>query len=292
MNNGTRCFLEQSDWITIPWALAPDQKSSSSYLIDIFCSLPGLIEDRKHLKIARTASFATSAPSAELKGLKIYSFTIPLSAADISLAPRTPQDYQLLVKTLHERLFKQLRALEDWKESWDEANPSAVSSLDHASFRASSYDLPSELFGSALEFPDLLRAKEYTLYNTILFSLLSILFETRYGWLSPNPYPDNVNPPLPNVYVSREQSAKIPDDIALKRCQAAVNICRAVPYHLLFEKHGCGGAYLMMFPLMIAQQHFTPPWTEMPTQEAQWIKGVLRHIADRWGLGSMYLVDD
>ena len=272
--------------------MAPDQKSSSNFLVDIFCTLPGLIEDRKHLKIARIASFATSAPSTDLKASKVSSFAIPPSATDLALAPRSSQDYQSLVTALHEQLFKQLRVLQEWKESWDEANPSAVSSLDHASFASSSYKLPSELFGSALDFPDLLRAKEYTLYNTILFSLLSILFETKYAWLSPNTTSDDVPSPPPTVYVSREQSVEIPDDLALQRCQAAVDICRAVPYHLLFEKHGCGGAYLLMFPLMIAQQHFTPPWTEMPTSEAQWIKGVLRHIADGWGLGSVYSVDD
>ena len=272
--------------------MAPHQKSSSNSLVDIFCTLPGLIEDQKHLKIARIASFATSALSTDLKASKVSSFAIPPSATDFALAPRSPQDYQSLVTALHEQLFKQLRVLQEWKESWDEANPSAVSSLDHASFASSSYKLPSELFGSALDFPDLLRAKENTLYNTILFSLLSILFETKYGWLSPSATSGDVPSLLPTVYVSQEQSFKIPDDLALQRCQAAVDICRAVPYHLLFEKHGCGGAYLLMFPLIIAQQHFTPPWTEMPTSEALWIKGVLRHIADGWGLGSMYSAED
>ena len=260
--------------------------------MDIFCTLPGLTEDRKHLKIARIASFATSAPSTDLKASKVCSFAIPPSATDHALAPRSPHDYQCRITTLHERLSKQLGVLQEWKMLWDEVNRSAVSSIEHATLAFLSFELPFEMFGSALDFPDLPRAKEYNLYNTILFSLLSILFEIEWGWLSSNTSSDASPSPLPKVYVSREQSAKIPDDLVVKRRQAALDICRAVPYHLLFEKHGCGGAYLLMFPLMIAQQHFTPPWTGTPTSEAHWIQAVLKHIADAWGLGSMYAADD
>lgn len=126
----------------------------------------------------------------------------------------------------------------------------------------------------------------------ILFHLFGISIEIRYGWLSPKAFSSTDTAPMPTAYVSPSQSADIPADLALKRRETAIEICRAVPYHLWFEKHGSAGAYLLMWPLISALQLFIPPWTEMPAPEAQWIKGVLRHIAERWGLGSMFLADE
>lgn len=40
-----RCFLEQIEWKTRPWATDPESKDTMSYLIDILCDLPGLKED-------------------------------------------------------------------------------------------------------------------------------------------------------------------------------------------------------------------------------------------------------
>ena len=294
-DHGTRCFLEQLDWRTIPWALDPNHKSPHDHLIDFACALPGFLEDRKRLKIARLADFADSKSTSKLKASKVTTFESPPSAIDRDRAPRTRQEYHSSVAALCGRISENVRALQKWKASWNEASPTGVpirSGLDLVSSQPAPYDLPSDLFGTALQFSDLHRANTYTLYSMILFHLLGILIEVRHGWLSPNASANVTSASLPTAYVSPSQSADVPKDLTRQRCEAALEICRAVPYHLWFEKHGSAGAYLMMWPLMSALQLFTPPWTELPTPEARWIKGVLRHIAERWGLGSMFLADE
>ena len=268
----------------------PSQKSSHDHLTDFACALPGLLEDRKYLKIARLADFATSTSTAKFKAFKFTSFAVPPSTADRERAPRSRQEYQSLVTALEGRVSESARALQDWKNTWDESSP-AYSAVALVPSQPLSYDLPINLFGPALHFPDLQRANTYTLYNMILFHLLGISIEIRYGWLSPNAFSSTTSSNLPTAYVSPSQSADIPADLALKRRETAIEICRAVPYHLWFEKHGSAGAYLLMWPLISALELFIPPWTETPAPEAQWIKGVLRHIAERWGLGSMFLAD-
>lgn len=40
-----RCFLEQPSWQTVPWVQHPSKKSARSQLADIFCMLPGILQD-------------------------------------------------------------------------------------------------------------------------------------------------------------------------------------------------------------------------------------------------------
>ncbi|MCJ1395346.1 hypothetical protein MMC18_009408 [Xylographa bjoerkii] len=44
-----RCFLEQTIWKTVPWALEPESKRCVHYLQDILCDLPGIVEDATSL---------------------------------------------------------------------------------------------------------------------------------------------------------------------------------------------------------------------------------------------------
>lgn len=45
-----RCYLEGEEWVTVPWAHAPETKLPGSYLMDVFVTLPGLLEDVDKLK--------------------------------------------------------------------------------------------------------------------------------------------------------------------------------------------------------------------------------------------------
>ncbi|KAH0599084.1 hypothetical protein MHUMG1_03199 [Metarhizium humberi] len=45
-----RCFLEAEKWKTGPWAPQPDSKLPGSMLMDVFVTLPGIVEDADKLK--------------------------------------------------------------------------------------------------------------------------------------------------------------------------------------------------------------------------------------------------
>ena len=104
------------------------------------------------------------------------------------------------------------------------------------------------------------KTNEYQLYNTVVFLLSSLMLS---------------NPPLSSD--DREASPSVPDLLG-QRWDAAYNICRAVPYDL-FEKHGGGGAYLILFPLLTTLRLFGEG-----SDEGKWIKHVLGSIANKWGL--------
>lgn len=180
----------------------------------------------------------------------------------------------------------QLHVLQAWKKEWDTANPTAAQPSPPSSYLLTSPDdLPYELFGSPLNFPDTLCANEFTVYNTNLFLLLSLVH--HYQLAAPNRKlsteflksllplaPENPHPvPRANLVVKT-------------RRQAAINVCRAVPYHLLFEANGFSGAYLLMFPLNVMLRLF-----QSGSDEASWIRLILGRIRDKWGFetGSRWL---
>lgn len=85
-----RCFLERPEWKTIPWALDPSSKDSTSYLLDILCDMPGLMED---------AEFLRSTQSMEELGRKH--------------------------KLLSSNILSHLRTLSRWRHAWGNQNPNA-----------------------------------------------------------------------------------------------------------------------------------------------------------------------
>lgn len=125
-----------------------------------------------------------------------------------------------------------------------------------------------ELFAFALDFPDLNRANEYTLYNSCLFKLLHLLIST-------------VSPSSSSLSVSSRGGAssslfELGSEREDQRREAALEVCRAVPYHLVFEKHGCGGAFLLMQRLTIVLLLFG-----RESEEGRWVEGVLEMIGER-----------
>ena len=233
-----RTFLDRREWLTLPWAQDPAQKSAMNLLIDIFCIIPALLEDSKSLH--SNTSF-------------VWDLTTPASPSTAS-----EQDPRLI--DLRRRTQECYIKLQRWKEDWDRAYPTAVQAVNMSYFPPSDLNFPIEIFEHAITFPNFLRANEFQLYNTVVFFLSSLM-------LSVPSYPDD-HTMSPSV-----------SDLLGQRWDAATDICRAVPYDLMFEKHGCGGAYLLLFPLLTNLRLFG---AESP--EGRWIRQVLEGIRNKWGL--------
>lgn len=236
-----RTFLDQEEWLTLPWEQKPEQKSPMNYLIDIFCIIPGLLEDCKTLNPNRSFVWDTS------------------PATSPSTDSAESQDPQLT--DLRQRVQECYIKLEQWKEKWSKAYPSAVQPVKMSYFPRSELKFPIDVFQYAINFPNFLRANEYQLYNTVVFFLTSLM-------LSLPSSPSNDYTTLPSV-----------PDLLGQRWEAAYDICRAVPYDLMFEQHGCGGAYLLLFPLLTNLRLFGAA-----SEEGKWIKQVLEGIRVKWGL--------
>lgn len=236
-----RTFLEQQDWLTIPWAQDPGQKSAMNQLIDIFCITPGLLEDSKRLHTS--SSFK-------------WDFTAPTSPSIGSSG--TNQDHRLV--SLRHRTQECYTRLQRWKATWDRSYPSAVQPVNPSHFPQADLKFPEDIFSYALTFPNFLRANEYQLYNTVVFFVSSLMLSVA-----------------PTSQSDVDSSPSV-SDLLSQRYEAAYNVCRAVPYDL-FEKHGGGGAYLLMFPLLTNLRLFGER-----SDEGKWIKHVLGSIANKWGL--------
>ena len=234
-----RTFLDQEAWLTLPWAQDLCQKSSMNQLIDIFCIIPGLLEDSKSLH--HSNSF-------------VWDFTTPTSPSGDSI-----QDPRLV--DLRQRTQKCYTKLQGWKADWDRTYPSAVQPVKMSYFPPSDLKFPIDIFEHAITFPSFVRANEYQLYNTVVFFLTSLMLSV------PAPSADD-RTLTPSV-----------TDLLGQRWDAATDICRAVPYDLMFEKHGCGGAYLLLFPLLTNLRLFGAD-----SPEGRWIRQVLAGIRNKWGL--------
>ena len=236
-----RTFLDRQDWLTLPWAQDPGQKSPINLLIDIFCAIPGLLEESKRQHTSTSFKWDFTAPTSPSTGT---------SAAG--------QDSRLV--SLRHRTQDCYAKLQRWKEDWDTDFPTAVQPVKTSHFPRSDLKFPEEIFSYAITFPNFLRANEYQLYNTIVFFLSSLMLSV---------------PPTSRADFDASPSVS---DLLSTRFDAAYNICRAVPYDL-FEKHGGGGAYLLLFPLVTNLRLFGEG-----SDEGKWIKHVLGLIEKRWGL--------
>ena len=237
-----RTFLDQEAWLTLPWDQDPNQKSSMNHLIDIFCIIPGLLEDSKSLHSGNSFVWDLTSPSSPQTDS-------PAAAHDPRLAD------------LRQRTQECYAKLQRWKEDWDRTYPSAVQPVNMSYFPPSDLNFPIDIFEHAITFPNFLRANEFQLYNTVVFFMSSLMLSVPS--LSPN---------------DRTTSPSVADLLG-QRWDAANNICRAVPYDLMFEKHGCGGAYLLLFPLLTNLRLFGAD-----SVEGKWIRQVLAGIRNKWGL--------
>ena len=236
-----RTFLDRQDWLTIPWAQDPGQKSPINQLIDIFCVIPGLLEDSKRQHTSTSFKWDFTAQRSPSNG-----------------ASPAGEDSGLV--SLRHRTQKSYTKLQRWKEDWDAVFPTAVQPVKPSHFPHSDLHFPEGIFSYAINFPNFLRANEYQLYNTVVFFLSSLMLS------------------VPSTSQADFDASPSVADLLEMRWDAAYNICRAVPYDL-YEKHGGGGAYLILFPLLTNLRLFGEG-----SDEGKWIKHVLGLIAKRWGL--------
>lgn len=236
-----RTFLDRQDWLTIPWAQDSGQKSPINQLIDIFCVIPGLLEESKRQHTSTSFKWDFVAQRSPSTG-----------------ASPAGQDSRLV--SLRHRTQESYTKLQKWKKDWDTDYPTAIQPVKPSHFPHSDLHFPEEIFSYAITFPNFLRANEYQLYNTVVFFLSSLMLS------------------VPSTSQADFDASPSVADLLETRWDAAYNICRAVPYDL-FEKHGGGGAYLVLFPLLTNLRLFGEV-----SDEGKWIKHVLGLIAKRWGL--------
>ena len=133
--NRKRCFLEQDKWKTVSWALEPASKDTMSYLQDIMCDLPGLMDEAVNIQ----------SPS-----LGVVQKAISYEALSRNILDHIDQLYQ-------------------WRRRWEDEYPNAyyeVAAQPHLDVQP--------LFPTMLRFSNIRQADEIVLYNTALILLLRL----------------------------------------------------------------------------------------------------------------------
>ncbi|KAL7932968.1 hypothetical protein V8C35DRAFT_66971 [Trichoderma chlorosporum] len=133
-----RCFLEEDAWKVVPWANDPTSKTTTDCLLDIFCHLPGVVEDMKALKASTNAAEELSV-SYIILGLQIKALVEKL----ISWRIKWEEDYSNTY----------------FNVGWDILKQLGVAYLD-------SYPFPTAIF-----FSEPVRVTELCMYNALLVLL-------------------------------------------------------------------------------------------------------------------------
>ncbi|KAI4111772.1 MAG: hypothetical protein LQ339_000229 [Xanthoria mediterranea] len=256
-----RSFLEKPDWLQIPWALIPDQKSLRDKLIDLSCVIPGIMEHRRELAHTRKglARLLANTPERNKHSQQIERYRWAAGA--------------LVVRCGH--LLDDVRI---WKQAWDkQSNP--VTLLHFPAWTAAYPDYPEDLFGPPLSFYNLYEANHFSMYYQVLTSLLRLTYECHFeASLAASETTDHAIDTRLSFKPDIDLPATDHDELLVERRKCAIEVCRSVPYHLSTELHGCGGAYVIMLPLLMARPIFRPQ-----SEEAKYIDRVLAHLAGTWG---------
>ncbi|KAL8790683.1 MAG: hypothetical protein Q9213_000531 [Squamulea squamosa] len=256
----TRTFLERRDWLHIPWALDLNQKSLLDKLVDISCIIPGLIESRKDL--ARRKE------------------TLAMVIADRHEKVDHSQEferYRCIASALVVRCGHLLDDVRAWKQAWDkQSNPTTI--FHHRSKTPSYPEYSEDTFGPPLSFHSLYEANHFSMYHQVLTSLLRLAYECHY---EASPMAIDIDSHVINCSLFLRSGIDLPptdhDDLLIERRKCAIEVCRSVPYHLSTELHGCGGAFVIMLPLLMARPIFQPQ-----SEEAKFIDRVLAHLDGTW----------
>ncbi|KAL8998769.1 MAG: hypothetical protein Q9169_002219 [Polycauliona sp. 2 TL-2023] len=257
-----RSFLERPDWLEVPWALDPDEKSLREKLIDMSCLIPGLIEKHRDLTRRRRRMAKSLGNQCTKKDHM-----------------EQVERYRCIASALAVRCDHLLSDVWAWKEIWDEqSNPATLFHLHSGSSSYPTY--PEDLFGPPSSFHNLHEANIFSMYNQVLTSLLRLTHECHYEVSST--VSDPTYHAIDDSSLSPKSSLDSPstdhDHLLVERRKCAIQVCRSVPYHLSTELHGCGGAYVIMLPLLLARPIFRPQ-----AEEAKYIDQVLTYLARTWG---------
>ncbi|KAH6723570.1 hypothetical protein BKA61DRAFT_648690 [Leptodontidium sp. MPI-SDFR-AT-0119] len=161
---------------------------------------------------------------------------------------------------LSQKVLMELKMLYEWRAAWAMENQGGWWEVPS----------PSSIFPTVIHFKSLMIANGVTIYNAILILLRWIGYQV----IGPTFDPAGVYIDVPEgieygpLYAPREA----PNGQAI-----AMEICRAVEYHLEEERKSAGGFFLL-FPLSVACQVFEPG-----SREAEWLREVLDKVADSSG---------
>ncbi|KAL8672705.1 MAG: hypothetical protein Q9168_002830 [Polycauliona sp. 1 TL-2023] len=189
--------------------------------------------------------------------------------------------YRCIASALAVRCDHLLKDVWAWKEAWDkQSNPVTLFDLPFSSGPPSYPDYPEDLFGPPSSFYNLDEANNFSVYSQVLTSLLRLTYECHYEVSTT--ISDITYQAIDSSLFPKPGGVELPstdhDFLLVERRECAIEVCRSVPYHLSTEIHGCGGAYVIMLPLLLARPIFQPQ-----AREAKYIDQVLAYLARTWG---------
>ncbi|EFY99751.1 hypothetical protein MAA_04680 [Metarhizium robertsii ARSEF 23] len=241
-----RCFLEAEKWKTGPWAPQPDSKLPGSMLMDVFVTLPGIVEDADKLK----------ADSEKMR-------TGTLAGAAV-MASRAK---------LQGRVLSAIHNLSESRWKWEDVYPRVCWKTRINMATTLCLDLDEKpLFETCLNFVGMKRTFEILVYNVsrlLLFRLSDLIglkedatANMEHVWQRHGHF---LNPLLLPGLGTRESHA--------------LEICRIVDY-LLNGEQNYHGAYILLFPLRVARTQL-----ESSPKVHDWIGRLLKQFAEDKGLG-------
>ncbi|EFY91976.1 C6 finger domain protein, putative [Metarhizium acridum CQMa 102] len=240
-----RCFLEAEEWKTGPWASQPDSKLPGSMLMDVFVTLPGIVEDADKLK----------ADAEEMRAGTITGAAVMRSRAE-----------------LQGRVLSAIHNLSESRWKWEDVYPRVCWKTRINMATTLCLDLDGKpLFDTCLNFVGMKRTFEILSYNVsrlLLFRLSDLIglkedatANVEHVWQRHGPF---LNPLLLPGLGTRELHA--------------LEICRIVDY-LLNGEQNYHGAYILLFPLRVARTQL-----ESLPEVHDWIGRVLKQFAEEKGL--------
>ncbi|RHZ63010.1 hypothetical protein CDV55_106098 [Aspergillus turcosus] len=131
-----RCFLEDPAWKSIPWAGRMSSKTPIDYLHDVFCDIPGLLEDLDKV---------------------------------IAWDPDMPGRDEFLGQ-VRQNTLSTLEILYSWRCKWQEDNPDTAFFIP--SSNSGSDGLSPSPFQTVIWFTDPYRANELIVYDSVLLIVL------------------------------------------------------------------------------------------------------------------------
>ena len=137
-----RTFLQQDNWMSVPWASSAKQKSLPQQFLDIVCFIPGLWEERNSL---------------------LSPLNRPMTTTDEKIADSRTSE-------ISGRIYGIIDAIQEWQSEWANLYP-----RNHRTVSCENLvDYPEHLFGPPLRFANLDRCREFTKYNGALYELFKI----------------------------------------------------------------------------------------------------------------------
>lgn len=241
-----RTFLEEPHWQDVPWALDPLAKPAQSQLLDVLVTIPGLLEEERHIDDADVR------PNDDL------------------IDPTFILDEQLIRRVkLCGRIAAQLERLYHWRWDWQYEYGQYVT-VDESDWQSNS-PASRGSYGetSQLQFGRSVFANDIMLYNAALLWLMSLLWKLEpYGTASiiegcaqraavtsaPTPTSARSSPILSPHDVLFEPLLRPGTSFSIR--DPAIEICRAFDWQCQrHEQHAASAdqTCLYLFPLGMAR---------------------------------------